>query len=401
MSGLDVGALRALVPALHGGTAYFDGPGGTQTPAPVADAIRDALLAPLSNRGRTTLAQRNADDLVLAFRSAVTDLLTADGFDVAHGRSATQLTLDVSRALTVGWGPGDEVVVSRLDHESNIQPWLLAAERTGASVRWVDFDPATGELPIETVAAALTPRTRLVALTAASNLIGTMPDLPAIAEAVHAAGALLYVDGVHLVPHHRVDLTALGADLFVCSSYKFLGPHHGVLAGRSEILAGLRPDKLTASSDAVPERFELGTLPYELLAGTVAAVDLLAGLAPGDGIDRRARLDASMAAVEQHESELLATLEDGIGQLPGVTVWSRAARRTPTLLLTFDGHAAAEVSEALAARNVNAPTGSFYAPYASEHLGLGRDGGLRIGLAPYNDEADVAAVLEGLAAALK
>ena len=249
------------------------------------------------------------------------------------------------------------------------------------------------------MAAQLTERTVLVAVTAASNLIGTMPDLPAIAERVHAVGALLFVDGVHYTAHELVDVPALGADFFACSPYKFLGPHCGVVTGRAELLESLHPDKLRPATDAVPERFELGTLPYELMAGVTAAVDTLAGLVPGEG-SRRERLRRSMAAAHAHEDALRRRIEAALAELPGVTVHSRAARRTPTLLVTFADRAAADVSAQLAAAGVNAPSGSFYAYEASRHLGLGLTGGLRIGLAPYNDDEDVDRLLAALESAL-
>ena len=280
---LDVAALRRRFPQLADGTAYFDGPGGTQTPDVVAEAIARTLLAPLSNRGTATAAARNAEAVVVAARAAVGDLLGTPAGTVVFGRSATQLTLDLARTLARTWGPGDEVVVTRLDHDANVRPWLLAAEQAGATVRWVPFDRETGELRTEDVAAVLGPRTRLVAVTGASNLLGTVPDLPAVSALAHEVGALVHVDGVHLAAHVPLDVPATGADTFTCSPYKFLGPHLGVLTGRAGLLESLRPDKLLPSSDAVPERFELGTLPYELLAGTTAAVDLLAGLVPGDG----------------------------------------------------------------------------------------------------------------------
>jgi selenocysteine lyase/cysteine desulfurase len=232
-------------------------------------------------------------------------------------------------------------------------------------------------------------------VTGASNLIGTRPDIPAIAAAAHDAGALMHVDGVHLTAHASVDTVALAADTFVCSPYKFLGPHCGVLAGRPEVLERLRPDKLVPASDAIPERFELGTPAYELLAATAAAVDFLADLVPGTG-SRRERLVTSYAALEAHEDRLRARIEDALTQLPGVTLHSRAARRTPTLLVTFAGHDPQDVRRHLATHNVNAPAGSFYAYETSRRLGLGDEGGLRIGLAPYNDDADVDRLLEAL-----
>lgn len=392
----DVETFRGQFPALASGTAFFDGPGGSQTPVPVADAIRSALLAPLANRGSVTAAARNAEALVLSCREALADLLGVSADEVVFGRSMTALTFDFARTLARQWRPGDEIVVTRLDHDANVRPWVLAAEAAGATVRWVDFDPATAELSVADVAAQLSDRTRVVAVTAASNLIGTMPDIAAIATHVHRAGALLYVDGVHFTAHHSVDVPALGADFFACSPYKFLGPHCGVVAARGELLAELRPDKLLPSPDRVPERFEHGTLPYELMAGTTAAVEVLAGLAVGGS--RRERLVAAMGAVDAHELALRQRIEAGLAQLPGVTVHSRAARRTPTLLLTFKGADAAAVSSDLARHDINAPSGSFYAYEASHRLGLGEAGGVRIGLAPYNTDAEVDRLLAALQA---
>lgn len=394
---LDVDAIRARIPALKSGTARFDAPGGTQTPQPVIDAVAEALANPLANRGRTTEGERNADDIVEEARGALADLLGSEPRGIVFGRSATQLAYDLSRTLARTWGPGDEVVVTRLDHDSNIRPWTQAAEAAGATVRWADFDPATGELRPEHIEAVLSPRTRLVAVTAASNLIGTMPDLPAVARAVHGVGALLHVDAVHYASHAVVDPVALGADTLVCSPYKFLGPHLGVLAARPEFLETLRPDKLLPSSDAVPERFELGTLPYELLAGARAAVDFLAGLDPDARGSRRERLIASFAALEAHEDALRERIERGLADLGGVTVYSRAARRTPTLLFTVAGLRPADVYRRLAERSVDAPAGSFYALEASRRLGLGDEGGVRVGLAPYSSAEDVDRLLTALA----
>ncbi len=391
----DVAAVRTHFPALRAGTAHFDGPGGTQVPDAVAQAVARTLVSPIANRGRITAAERLADDVVRDARHALADLLGADPRGVVFGRSATQLTFDVSRALAAGWGPGDEVVVSRLDHDANIRPWVIAAGAAGATVRWAAFDPTTGELTADDVAEALTDRTKLVAVTGASNLIGTRPPVAEIAARVHAVGALLAVDGVHLTAHAPVDVRALGADLYTCSPYKFLGPHCGVLAADPALLESLAPAKLLPSANDVPERFELGTLPYELMAGTTAAVDFLADLAPTAGT-RRERLLAAMQTLEAYEDGLREHLEVGLAALPGVTLWSRAAHRTPTLLLTFDGRHAADAYRFLAERGVNAPAGSFYAIEASRWLGLGDAGGLRVGLAPYSDRDDVDRLLAGL-----
>ncbi|MEU4761803.1 cysteine desulfurase-like protein [Actinosynnema sp. NPDC023794] len=394
----DVDSVRARFPSLATGTAHFDGPGGSQVPAAVADAMRDAMTSSLANRGVVTDAERAADAIVLDARRAVADLLGAPPEGVVFGRSMTQLTYDFARTLARTWAPGDEVVVTRLDHDANVRPWVQAAEAVGAVVRWVGFDPATGEL--DDVAEVLSERTRLVAVTAASNLIGTRPALAGIGAAAHERGALFYVDGVHFAAHHPVDVEAIGADFFACSPYKFFGPHCGVVAGRPEVLADLRPDKLLPSPDAVPERFELGTLPYEVLAGCTAAVDFIAGLVPSVGA-RRERIAASLAAVGEHEDRLRERVEAGLAALPGVTVWSRARLRTPTVLVTFAGHAAADVYRHLAGLGVNAPAGSFYAIEASRWLGLGDTGGLRVGLAPYSTDAEVDRLLGGVAAFLR
>ena len=265
---------------------------------------------------------------------------------------------------------------------------VAAARAAGAEVRFADFDPVTAELDPTEVEKVVTPRTRVVAITAASNLVGTMPDLVSIADVVHAVGAWLYVDGVHYAAHASVDVTAIGADFFGCSPYKFLGPHCGVLYGRPELLEQITPDKLLPAPDVVPEKFELGTLPYEQMAGTTAAIDFLAGMTSSTG-SRRERLKHSMEALEGHEDRLRARIEEVLRGLPGATLHSRAARRTPTLLVTFAGHDEQDVRRFLAERTINAPAGSFYAYEASHRLGLGDAGGLRIGLAPYNDDTDV------------
>lgn len=390
-----VDRVRADFPALRAGLAHFDAPGGSQTPQSVIDAISGALGAPLANRGGDNLAQRNAETIVIEARTALADLVHGDPGGIVLGRSATQLTFDFARLLARSWQPGDEVVVTRLDHDANIRPWVVAAEVAGAVVRWIDFDPVTGVLDVGRLEAQLSDRTRVVAVTAASNLIGTMPDITAISTAVHAAGALFWVDGVHCAAHALVDIEKLGCDVFVCSPYKFLGPHHGVLVAAPALLETLHPDKLLPATDTVPERFELGTLPYELLAGTTAAVDYLADIVPAPG-HRRERLAASWSAVHAHEHRLRGRIEVGLGER-GATVYSRAPQRTSTILFDLPGVAAATVAERLAAVGVNAPAGHFYALEASRHLGLGATGAVRVGIAVYNDDTDVDRLLAGLA----
>lgn len=392
----DVERIRSHFPALSEGAAHFDGPGGSQTPDVVAAAVAETMTAAISNRGSVTASERRAEQVVLDARLAMADFLGIEPSGVVFGRSATDLTFHLARTLAKAWGPGDEVVVTRLDHDCNVRPWVIAAEACGATVRWADFEPATGELDMEALVGLVGERTRLVAVTGASNLIGTRPDLPRIADIAHAAGALFWVDGVHASAHVLTDVAASGADFWVCSPYKFLGPHLGVLGARPELLETLRPDKLLPSSDAVPERFELGTLPYESLAGVTAAVDFLACLDDAARGARRERLKQSYAALDVHETRLLSLLEPELRGLPGVRVYSNAARRTPTLLFSVDGWDVQEVRGALAERQVNAPASHFYAWECSHRLGLGAEGGVRVGLAPYTNEDDIDRLLTGL-----
>ncbi len=394
----DVQRLRARVPALREGAAHFDGPGGTQIPDEVADAMDVTLRSAVSNRGRGTAAERRADDIVTGARQAMADLLGADPRGIVFGRSMTQITMDIARTLAQDWGPGDEIVVSRLDHDADVRPWVIHAERAGATVRWAEFDPATGELTPDDVLRHVGPATRLVAVTGASNLIGTRPDLPAIAAGVHEHGALLYVDGVHLTAHAPVDVAAIGCDFYACSPYKFLGPHLGVLAASPSLLERLHPDKLLPATNAVPERFELGTLPYELLAGVTAAVDVLADLVPDQpaGSTRRERILRSMTALEEYEDDLHARMREGLESIPGIRLYSNAKERTPTETFTIDGHDSDAISAFLAERGVNAPASNFYALEVSRSLGLGDAGGVRVGLAPYSSAEDVDRLIAGL-----
>ena len=396
----DVAQVRASFPALRTGVAHFDGPGGSQVPAQVGAAVADTLCSGVANRGVVTEAERRAESAVGSARAAMADLVGGTPTGVVFGRSMTQLTYDLSRALAKQWGPADEIVVTRLDHDANIRPWVQAAQAVGATVRWAEFDRHSGELPVRGLTDLLSEHTRLVALTAASNLLGTRPDVAAVAAAAHGVGALVYVDGVHLTPHVPVDMAALGADFFACSPYKFFGPHLGAVVADPALLETVHPDKLLPSTDVVPERFELGTLPYELLAGTTAAVDFIADLVPGPG-DRRSRLLASMAAVEAYEESLFARLRAGLAAMDGVTLHGAPDRRTPTALFSVRGRTPHEVYELLAGRGVNAPAGSFYAIEAARWLGLGEAGAVRAGLAPYTSAEDVDRLLAGVAEACR
>ncbi|WP_137292916.1 cysteine desulfurase-like protein [Nocardioides dongxiaopingii] len=383
MTTYDVVQVRSAFPALADGLARFDGPGGSLVPRQVAEAVATAMSWGMCQRGSLTEPERRAEETTVGARAAMAAHVGADPRGVVFGRSMTALTFDLARTLAQDWGPGDEVVVTRLDHDGDIRPWVTAAERVGATVRWLGFDPVTAEL--DDVATVLTERTRLVAVTGASNLFGTRPPVRAVAEAAHAAGALVHVDAVHLAAHAPVDLTALGADFLTCSPYKFFGPHLGVLAADPALLETLHPDKLLPSSDAVPERFELGTLPYELLAGVSAAVAFI------DSV-------GGMAAIEAHEDGVLARLLDALAALPHVRVHGSPARRTPTLLLHVDGRTGDEVRVHLAGQGIVAPNGSFYALEASRHAGLGDDGGVRVGLAPYTTDGEVDRLVTALAA---
>ena len=392
----DLDRVRSDFPALADGVAYFDGPGGSQVPRQVAAAVAATMTAGLSNRGTVTASERRAEDVVVGARSAVADLLGCDADGVVFARSMTQATYDVSRALARQWVPGDQVVVTRLDHDSNIRPWVQAAERVGAEVRWVGFDRESGEIAVDDVRAELTERTKVVAVTGASNVLGTRPDLPAIAEAAHAVGALVYVDGVHLTPHAPVDVVALGADFYGCSPYKFFGPHHGVLVAAPAAARALHPGQAAA----VDRRG----------AGAVRARHA-ALRAPG-GYDRRGRLHRRPrlrrpgpadpgtrvdAGARGARGRALRPAAHGLRGVERVRLHGAPARRTPTAYFSVDGRSDREVYEHLAGLGVNAPASSFYAIEASRWLGLGDSGAVRAGLAPYTSADDVDRLLAGVA----
>ena len=389
----NVGHVRAGYPALRDGHAYLDGAAGTQVPEPVIEAIAGAYRAGIGNVGGAFAASARSAAIVAAARQAVADLVGGVAEGVIFGPSATGLAYRLSATLARTWSPGDEVIVSRLDHDSNIRPWIQAADRAGATVRWAQPDLATGELPASQYADLVGPRTRLVAVTAASNVLGTRPDVTAIAAYAHAAGALVYVDGVHATPHVPVDVASLGADFYATSAYKWSGPHVGTVIADPALLATLQPDKLAPSSNDVPERFELGTLPFADLAGVTAAVNHLAGLAGAGTGPRRERVLASMAAVEDYEADLFTRMLNGLAAMSHVTLYGKAARRAPTAFFTVAGLAPGAVAESLAARKVNVWSGNNYAYELCNALDLGADGAVRAGLVHYNDETDVERLL--------
>jgi len=399
---LDMEAVRACYPALADGYAYLDGAAGTQVPTAVINAISQAQADGLGNSGGAFPASQRSDAITAASRAAVAALTGGDPAGVVLGPNMTTLTYRMAAALAKDWRPGDEVVVSRLDHDANVRPWVQAADRAGAVVRWAEVDPDTGELPAGQYRELITDRTRLVAVTAASNVIGTRPDVPAITAVARVAGALSYVDGVHATPHGPVDVRALGADFYVTSAYKWSGPHIGALVADPALLAGLWPDKLMPAPDDVPERFELGTLPFASLAGMTAAVEHLAALAGppdgGAGTSLRDRVVASMTAVQRHEQELFEVLLAGLDSMPHVRTYGRAPSRTATAYFTVAGRTPRQVAELLASRKINVWDGDNYAWEVTGVLGI-RDSGsaVRASLVHYNDGAEVERLLAAVA----
>jgi cysteine desulfurase family protein (TIGR01976 family) len=317
---------------------------------------------------------------------------------VILGPNMTTLTYRIAATLARDWGPGDEVIVSRLDHDANIRPWVQAARRAGAEVRWAEVDLPSGELDPAQYDTLLTGRTRLVAVTAASNIIGTRPDVAAITAKARAAGALSYVDGVHATPHGPTDMTALGADFYAASAYKWSGPHIGAVIADPALLEPLWPDKLDPAPGTVPDRFEWGTPPFADLAGAAAAVDHLAGLDPSAAGTRRQRLLASMAAAQDHEQRLFAVLRDGLAAMDKITLYGNARRRTATAYFNVAGLSPRAVAEHLARRKVNVWDGHNYAWELAGVLGI-RDTGsaVRAGLVHYNDRSDVDRLLAAVA----
>jgi len=395
----EVTRVRSCYPALVDGYAYLDGAAGTQVPRSVIDAISGAYEAGIGNDGGAFPASERSTAMTAACRAAVADLVGGEPDGVVLGPNMTTLTYRMAAVLADSWREGDEVIVSRLDHDANVRPWVQAARRAGAVVRWAEPDPATGELPAEQYSELVSDRTRLVAVTAASNIIGTRPDVPAITALARAAGALSFVDGVHATPHGPVDVRALGADFYATSAYKWSGPHVGAVIAAPGLLETLRPDKLVPSPDDVPERFELGTPPFADQAGVAAAVDHLAGLDPAATGSRRERVLASMAAAHEHEQRLFGVLLGGLDEMRHVTMYGKAANRTATAYFTVAGMTPWQVAAHLASRKINVWSGDNYAWELTGVLGI-RDSGsaVRAGLVHYNDRSEVDRLLEAVAA---
>jgi cysteine desulfurase family protein (TIGR01976 family) len=385
----DIEGVRSQYPALRDGTAYLDGAGGTQVPESVIEAISDAHRSGLSNVHGPFPASRRSDQLIADARAAVADLVGGQPGGVILGPNMTTLTYRMAAALAKTWEPGDEMVLSELDHDANIRPWVQAAAAAGVTVRWARVDPLTTDLPAGQYAELVTSRTRLVAVAAASNLIGTMPDVGAISAIAHAAGALVYVDAVAAAPHFRLDMSSLGADLIALSSYKWCGPHAGAVVASADLLETLHPDKLEPSSSEVPERFELGTAGIANMAGITAAVDHLADLVTGQG-SRRQRLDRSFAALAAREAVLVPATISRLTAIPGLRMVGAPTRRTGTITFTVDSLAPAVVAARLGEWDICVWGGHAYAWELAGALGIRDTGGaIRVSLAPYTADSDL------------
>ncbi len=398
---------RPLFPALArtqdgGPVVYLDGPGGTQAPAPVISAMAEVLERGISNLGGSFASSRDADEITMSARRAVADLVNATPPEIVFGQNMTSLTFAMSRALARTWQNGDEIVVTRLDHDANITPWVMAAEERGVTVRWLDFLPERGhDLDYEALDKLLTARTQLVAVTHASNAIGTIVDVARVVEAAHAYGARVFVDAVHYTPHGLVDVQALECDFLVASAYKFFGPHTGFLYGRHELLAELAAYKVRPAPAAPPGKWETGTQSVESLAGVSAAVDYLASLGgPGEpGGNRRKALESGLNAIEGHERSLADGFLTAVSDLAGVRVHgpTGAAKRTPTFAVAVAGLTPDEVQRALGRRGIFVWAGHYYAVEVMRRLGVLEAGGLvRIGFVHYNTAEELARLVVAL-----
>ena len=395
--------IRGEFPALartHNGhqVAYFDGPGGTQVPRRVADAITDYLYHHNANTHWAYPTSAETDAIIAGARSAVAALLGAGADEIGFGANMTTLNFHLARALGRGWRPGDEVVVTALDHHANVAPWQAVARERGIMLRMVDVDLASGTLDWKSLEAAFTPRTRLLAIGAASNALGTVNDVAAAVQLARAAGALSLVDAVHFVPHAPVDVRRLDCDFLVCSAYKFYGPHVGIVYGRRRLIETLDVPRLQPAPDTAPERLETGTLNHEGIAGTAAAVDFLASVVPHE--DRARALAGGLSELHRRGTELVARLWSGLASLRGVTLYGPppGQPRTPTVAFTVKGMTADDVARSLADRGVFVSSGDFYATTIVERLGLGETGLVRAGCACYTTAEEVDRLVEGVRA---
>ena len=385
----DIEGIRSQYPALKDGTAYLDGAGGTQVPECVIEAISDAYRNGLSNVHGPFASSRRSVRLIDDAREAVADLTGGLAGGVVLGPNMTTLTYRLAGALAKTWAPGDEIVLSELDHDSNVRPWVQAAASAGVTVRWARVDRLTTDLPADQYGELVTSRTRLVAVAAASNLIGTMTDIPAISAIAHAGGALVYVDAVAAAPHFRLEMSSMGADFIAVSAYKWCGPHAGAVVASVDLLETLHPDKLEPSSHEVPERFELGTAGLANMAGITAAVDHLADLVPGAG-DRRHRLDRSFAALRARENSTVRGAISRLTGMPGVRMVGAPTLRTGTICFTVDSLSPGEVAARLGKQDICVWSGHAYAWELTRALGIRDTGGaIRVSLSPYTAESDL------------
>jgi cysteine desulfurase family protein (TIGR01976 family) len=414
MTALDPTALRRRFPALArtGGDGlpviYADAPGGSQVPETVIDAIAAHLWSGISNTHGAFAASEETDALIADARRAASDVTGADPGEIVFGPNSTTLLLHLSRSFGRTLRPGDEVVVTTLDHDANVRPWVLAAEDAGATIRWVDVRDDDVTLDLDSFDAALNDKTRLVAFTLASNAVGTIPPAAELVRRVHAVGALAALDGVHLAQHRALDLHALDADILACSPYKFFGPHLGVLSVRCELLDTWTPYKLRPAPDEAPDRWETGTQNHEGLAGLIAAVEYLADVGRTYGaVDtddgRRAAVVAGFDAIGAHERGLSERFLRGVSDLPNVRLWGvadvdRLDERTPTFAVRVDDQDPLKTATELARRGIYVWDGHYYAITVMERLGLLDTGGaVRIGFCHYHSADDVDRVLEALA----
>ena len=394
--------IRSRFPALerrHAGhpVAFFDGPGGTQVPQSVVDAMGDYLLHHNANTHWAYPTSAETDALLEAARGALADFVGGRPSEIAFGANMTTLTFHLGRALARRWTPADEIVVTELDHHANVDPWRQLAKEHGLAIRTVRFHPETGQLDMGDLAGALGKKTRLLAIGAASNALGTKSDVRRAADLAHAAGALVFVDAVHYAPHALVDVAALGADFLACSAYKFYGPHVGILWGRQYLLEELDLPKLQPAPENAPDRLETGTQNHEGIVGAAAAVDFLASLA--EGPDRRARLATAMAALHERGQRLVEALWTELGSIDAVTLYGPPPTepRTPTVAFTVRGRTSEEVARALADRAVFVSNGDFYATTVVRRLGHAEDGVVRAGCACYTTLDEVTRLIEGVA----
>jgi cysteine desulfurase family protein (TIGR01976 family) len=378
---------------------FFDAPGGTQCPQSVIDAVSHYLAFDNANHAGVFATSVRSDAMLAEAHAAVADLLgAASPAEIVFGSNMTSLTFSVSRAIAREVSPGDEIIVTRLDHDANVTPWTLVAEDRGAVVRWVDVRPDDCTLDLDSLEAQLSTRTRIVAVGYASNAVGTVNDVRRIVALARAAGAVTFIDAVHYAPHGSIDVQALGCDFLACSAYKFYGPHVGILYGRHGHLERLRAYKVRPAGDRPPAKFETGTQNHEGIAGTKAAIEYLSSLAPADAgaMTRRSRIAAGMEALHEYEKGLCRRLLDGLQQVRGLRVWgiadpSRLDERVPTVSFTMEGRTPRSIAERLARAGIFAGSGHFYAVSLTDRLGLDPSGGLlRVGLAHYNtaDEVD-------------